>query len=81
LSRNADQRIDGYLIKLVERVDNSYEKADYKTVTPVKYVLALPEGTDVNELYSSGVKLELLKKTGRIGDLLIDDEDKFEDLR
>ncbi len=81
LSRNADQRIDGYLIKLVERIDNSYEKVDYKTVTPVKYVLALPEGTDVNELYSSGVKLELLKKTGKIGDLLIDDEDKFEDLR
>jgi hypothetical protein len=58
--------MDGYLIKLVERIDNSYEKADYKTVTPVKYVLALPEGTEVNELYSGGIKLELLKKTGKI---------------
>jgi hypothetical protein len=34
---------DAYLIKLVERVDHSYEKADYEIKTPVRYVLALPE--------------------------------------
>jgi hypothetical protein len=45
--------VDAYLIKLVERVDNSYEKLDYKSVTtPVIYVLAIPEQMDVDELYS-----------------------------
>jgi hypothetical protein len=35
--------VDAYLIKLVERVDNSYEKLDYSSVSPVHYVLALPK--------------------------------------
>jgi septation ring formation regulator EzrA len=35
--------VDAYLIKLVERVDHSYEKADYTSVsTPVHYILAIP---------------------------------------
>jgi hypothetical protein len=35
--------VDAYLIKLVERVDHSYEKADYTSLsTPVHYVLAIP---------------------------------------
>jgi hypothetical protein len=37
---------DAYLIKLVERIDHSYEKADYKSKgsdVNVIYVLALPD--------------------------------------
>jgi hypothetical protein len=37
-----DENADGYLIKLVERIDDSYEKKDY-TVAPTKYALVLPE--------------------------------------
>ena len=70
-SRDTDENVDGYLIKLVERIDNSYEKEDYKW-SAVKYVLALPEGINVDEL-SGDVKLELLKKTDEIGDLYWND--------
>ena len=59
--------VDAYLIKLVERVDNSYEKLDYKSVaTPVLYVLAIPEQMSIAELYSWNAKLELLKKTEKV---------------
>jgi hypothetical protein len=34
--------VDAYLIKLVDRIDYSYEKSDYKSASPI-YVLALPE--------------------------------------
>ncbi len=69
-SRSKDENADGYLIKLVERIDNSYEKKDYTSVaTPVKYVLAVPEGINVDELYSNNTKLELLRKTGKMKDL------------
>jgi hypothetical protein len=45
--------VDAYLIKLVERVDHSYEKKDYTSVsTPVYYVLAIPERVSVDALYS-----------------------------
>jgi hypothetical protein len=36
--------VDAYLIKLVERIDHSYEKADFTSIeAPVHYVLALPD--------------------------------------
>jgi hypothetical protein len=36
--------VDAYLIKLVERVDHSYEKSDYTdNSVRVRYVLALPK--------------------------------------
>ena len=60
---------DAYLIKLVERIDHSYEKADYDVKTPVHYVLALPEWTDLDELYQKKTKLELLSKKGLIENL------------
>ena len=62
---------DAYLIKLVERVDNSYEKSDYKYVTtPVIYVLAIPKSKSIDDLYSWDVKLELLRKTEKIEKLI-----------
>ena len=61
---------DGYLIKFVERVDNSYEKVDYTSVaTPVHYVLALPDRTNIEELYENSVGIELLNKIDSIEDL------------
>ena len=54
---------DAYLIKLVERIDYSYEKADYKSngSNPnVVYVLAVPDWVELSDLYERGVKLELL---------------------
>ena len=65
LSRNAED-VDAYLIKLVERVDNSYEKLDYSSVSPVHYVLALPKWINLDSLKSENIKLELLKKTDKI---------------
>ena len=59
--------VDAYLIKLVERVDNSYEKLDYTSVaTPVLYVLAIPDQMDIDELYSWNAKLEILKGTEKV---------------
>ena len=52
---------DAYLLKLVERVDSSYEKSDYNLKVPVRYVLALPDYVDVSTVYS-WFKLELLNK-------------------
>jgi hypothetical protein len=34
--------VDGYLIKLVDRIDYSYEKIDQTLAKHVLYVLALP---------------------------------------
>ena len=54
---------DAYLIKLVERIDNSYEKADYKSKgndVNVVYVLAVPDWVELSDLYDRGVKLELI---------------------
>jgi len=58
-----DADADAYLIKLVERIDHSYEKAEYSRNGRViessyRYVLALPEGSVI----SDSLKLELLKK-------------------
>ncbi len=65
-SWSKDESIDWYLIKLVERIDNSYEKKDYTSVTtPVKYVLAVPEEINLDELYSNNTKLELLREKGK----------------
>jgi hypothetical protein len=62
--------VDAYLLKLVERIDNSYEKEDYNNKVPVIYVLALPDYVDENDLYANGVKLELLnQKIDEIQDL------------
>ena len=63
--------VDAYLIKLVERVDNSYEKSDYTSIsTPVHYVLALPDWlANFDELSSNGTKLELLKKIDALKNL------------
>jgi hypothetical protein len=66
-SWHMDENADGYLIKLVERIDDSYEKKDY-TVAPTKYALVLPEWISVDEL-SGNTKLELLRKTGTIKEL------------
>ena len=41
--------VDAYLIKLVERIDNSYEKQDYNKSTSVHYVLALPDGVEFED--------------------------------
>ena len=66
------ENVDAYLIKLVERIDHSYEKADYTSIsTPVHYVLALPDWiSNLDELISDWVKLELLRKTSKIQSLL-----------
>ena len=66
--------VDGYLIKLVDRIDYSYEKVDYTSeLWSMRYVLVLPEGTDLSKLYEDKTKLELLKKTALIKDLLSKD--------
>ena len=55
---------DAYLIKLLDRIDHSYEKVDYTSKEVLeRYVLALPDWTDLKTLYKYKVKLELLKKT------------------
>ena len=61
---------DAYLIKLVERIDNSYEKEDYtNSRTPVSYILALPEWTELEELYDNWTEVELLNNEfGKIED-------------
>ena len=54
---------DAYLIKLLDRIDHSYEKVDYTSKEVLeRYVLALPDWTDLKTLYKYKVKLELLKK-------------------
>ena len=64
--------VDAYLIKLVDRVDYSYEKSDHNSNLPI-YVLALPEWTDLQDLYSKNTKLELLSnKTYKIEDIYWD---------
>ena len=66
-----NNEVDGYLIKLVERIDHSYEKADFtQNLSSVRYVLALPKWTDLAKLYEDKVKLELIKKTDLIEKLL-----------
>ena len=60
LSRDLED-VDAYLIKLVERVDHSYEKVDYiSAMAPVIYVLAVPDDIDQEALYKK--KLEIIKK-------------------
>ena len=60
--------VDAYLIKLVDRIDYSYEKSDYKSASPI-YVLALPEWTDLQDLYSKNTELELLSDKYKIEDI------------
>lgn len=53
---------DWYLIKLVDRVDRSYEKSDYKPNNKLyvpKYVLALPDNVDIDKVYADNIQLEL----------------------
>ena len=53
---------DAYLIKLVDRVDYSYEKQDYnydKWIYKPIYVLVLPDTIDVSNLDKWSVKVEL----------------------
>ena len=52
---------DAYLIKLVDRIDYSYEKVDYAGSKRVSYVLALPNWVDLSDLLENKVKLELIK--------------------
>ena len=52
---------DAYLIKLVERIDHSYEKNDYNSKAAVSYILALPIWVELSDLYEKEVKLELIK--------------------
>ena len=51
--------VDAYLIKLVERIDYSYEKRD--DTARVSYILALPNWVELSDLIENKVKLELLK--------------------
>jgi hypothetical protein len=65
---------DGYLIKLVERIDYSYEKTDYNPGTDKRkqphYVLALPDTVEISEVFADNLKLELLnEKTDKIESL------------
>jgi hypothetical protein len=57
---------DGYLIKLVERIDYSYEKIDYNPGTDKRkkphYVLALPDTVEISEVFDNNLKLELLNE-------------------
>ena len=56
---------DWYLIKLVERVDYSYEKTDYNPSTKQEiphYVLVVPDTVDISEVFANNLKLELLNK-------------------
>ena len=48
--------IDAYLIKLVERIDYSYEKAEYTKNKRIRYILALPDWIDLDDSF----KLELI---------------------
>mgnify|MGYP002853791363 CR=1 FL=1 len=57
--------VDWYLIKLVERIDHSYEKLDFTSNIPVHYILALPQWTDLDKLYEDDVKLEILNNKNR----------------
>ena len=52
---------DAYLIKLVERIDYSYEKVDYNGNKRVSYVLALPNWVELSDLLANKVRLELIK--------------------
>jgi hypothetical protein len=52
---------DAYLIKLVERIDYSYEKVDYNDNKRVSYVLALPNWVELSDLLANKIKLELIK--------------------
>lgn len=63
--------VDAYLIKLVDRIDNSYEKMDYTSDTAdVRYILAIPYGIEKDSLIEDETKLELLRKTDTIKKLL-----------
>ena len=62
------EAVDGYLIKLVDRIDYSYEKQDFKS-KQAYYVLALPKSASLSWLYDSWAKLELLKKIDKIENL------------
>ena len=48
---------DAYLIKLVERIDYSYEKTDGKR--PITYILALPNWVELSDLLDNKIRLEL----------------------
>ena len=68
-SRKLDN-VDAYLIKLVKKIDESYEKLDYSSTADVHYVLALPEYVSMDDIYANDVKIELLnKKIHKIQDL------------
>ena len=60
-----DRDADAYLIKLVDRIDYSYEKSDISSPN-VLYILAVPEEINLEDLYSKNLKLELLKKIEKI---------------
>jgi hypothetical protein len=65
---------DGYLIKLVERIDYSYEKVDYNPGADKRkkphYVLALPDTVEMTDVLNNNLKLELLNnKTDKIESL------------
>ena len=68
---------DGYLIKLVERIDYSYEKTDHNPSSKKEvphYVLALPDTVDILEVFNNNLKLEILnEKTDRIESLSWDE--------
>ena len=59
------------MIKLVEKIDYSYEKVDYtsKSSHVSKYVLVLPKTTSLEETIDSEISLELLNKTDKIKNL------------
>lgn len=55
-----------YLIKLVERIDYSYEKADYNNSALPRYVLALPEWMEID----NEMKIELINKVDSLKNML-----------
>lgn len=63
-----EKDVDWYLIKLVDKIDYSYEKADYtdNAVVSPKYVLAVPNDVTMTGLYDWDIKVELLNKINEI---------------
>lgn len=78
--------IDWYLVKLLDRIDYSYEKSDFDSAQSngslsldVKYILVLPRWTTLEQIYENDWKLELLDwKLHLLKNLIVSDERKEE---
>ena len=63
------ESVDAYLIKLVTRIDTSYEKSDRKW-NVARYILALPDWVSEEDLINNKYQLEVLDKTDSIKNLI-----------